>query len=328
MSVDSGIKLAYLRIVIVAQTDIEWPPFKGALLRGSFGKILRGMVCLRSGEICKECVIKFTCPYSYLFESPSRSGSGWSASYDPHPFIIEPPLDDQQVYEAGTAASMGLILVGKAVEYLPYFLLAFEEMGRRGIGRRRGKFIVKEVAARQEHEESIIYNISSGRLSEQIPLVELQTTDSVEDVGDIQSVAIRLLTPTRLQSGGGIIRAVEFETLIRALLRRYSWLSAIYCGETPQLPYERLLEIARRQVKLVDSDLHWRHYERYSFRQQRKQNLGGLLGAMRYEGCVAPFAWLLRLGEYLHIGKGTVFGNGMYRIELEKQKDGKGEALV
>jgi len=41
-----------------------------------------------------------------------------------------------------------------------------------------------------------------------------------------------------------------------------------------------LLDIARRQVRLVGPDLHYHHYERYSFQQQWKQNLGGLMGEL------------------------------------------------
>ena len=35
---------------------------------------------------------------------------------------------------------------------------------------------------------------------------------------------------------------------------------------------------------------------------------------VEFEGELGPFMPLLRLGEYLHVGKATAFGQGWYRI--------------
>jgi hypothetical protein len=61
----------------------------------------------------------------------------------PHPFIIEPPLEKKQVYDAGDEIIFNLILIGQAAEYLPYFIYGFEEMGEKGIGKGRGRFKLK-----------------------------------------------------------------------------------------------------------------------------------------------------------------------------------------
>jgi len=101
--------------------------------------------------------------------------------------------------------------------------------------------------------------------------------------------------------------------LLRALLRRYSWLSTLYCDELPELPYSELLRTAA-EIKLVASNLTWCDLERYSYRQNKTLKLGGLMGEVVFEGYLVPYLSLLKLGEYLHIGKGTAFGLGKYRL--------------
>ncbi len=43
-------------------------------------------------------------------------------------------------------------------------------------------------------------------------------------------------------------------------------------------------------------------------------SLGGVTGTISYEGDLAEFRTLLKLGEYVHVGKGTSFGLGKYEI--------------
>ena len=56
----------------------------------------------------------------------------------PHPFVIDPPLETRRFYGVGDLLSLGLTLIGRAIEYLSYFIYAFEPMGtNRGIGKGR-----------------------------------------------------------------------------------------------------------------------------------------------------------------------------------------------
>ncbi len=43
-------------------------------------------------------------------------------------------------------------------------------------------------------------------------------------------------------------------------------------------------------------------------------SLGGVTGTISYEGDITDFVLLLRLGEYMHVGKGTSFGLGKYEV--------------
>ena len=46
--------------------------------------------------------------------------------------------------------------------------------------------------------------------------------------------------------------------------------------------------------------------------------LGGIVGKASFSGNIKEFLPLLKIGELVHIGKGTSFGLGKYEIEYEK----------
>jgi len=60
--------------------------------------------------------------------------------------------------------------------------------------------------------------------------------------------------------------------------------------------------------------LRWYEWERYSGRQETRIKMGGFVGDITFEGFIEPFMPLIKTGELLHVGKGTAFGLGKYRI--------------
>ena len=67
------------------------------------------------------------------------------------------------------------------------------------------------------------------------------------------------------------------------------------------------------EVRIKDSRLRWYDWERYSSRKGRMK-LGGLMGSISYEGNLDKFLPLLKIGEYIHVGKAVTFGLGRYRV--------------
>lgn len=319
MSHQAGFKLAHLLFHCVAEGRIELPAFKGSFFRGAFGKTLRSTVCLQRKEDCGTCLFKAKCPYSLLFESPSLDGDSstkWQANYEPHPFVLEPPDDEKESYAPGDTFVLGFTLFGAAVTCLPYFILAVEQMGKAGISRARGRFRLDRVVAENLDGARTIYANETRSLLGSYSLLTLGAINAAFEGVDARSIEITFMTPARLQQNGRLTDRLDFEVFLRALLRRYSWLSSLYCGAIPPLPYRDLLEQARAGVVVNKSNITWCDYERYSFRQQTRLKIGGVKGSVTFEGELAPLLSLIKLGEYLHIGKGTAFGLGKYVMTM------------
>jgi hypothetical protein len=77
--------------------------------------------------------------------------------------------------------------------------------------------------------------------------------------------------------------------------------------------YRGLIEEATN-VKLVKDETRWEEWARYSTRQGRRMEWGGITGEATYEGGLAPFWPFLVFGQWTHVGKGCTFGLGQYRL--------------
>ncbi len=283
------------------------------------------MCVVRHGE-CDRCLVRQQCPYQYVFETPPPADTEMLRKYPaaPHPFVIEAPLDGRRKFAVGDSLEFGLTLIGRGIDYLPYFIVAFEELGRTtGLGWSRGRFRLAEVRGESPNGGPDpwvrIYSGDQRRLRDDF---RVRTSSDILDPHDHEhehdhehgSVTIRFLTPTRLKFDGNLTSDLEFHILIRNLLRRLSALSYFLCGHRLDLDFRGLVERAKT-VKAVAKDLRWVEWERYSARQDTTMLMGGFVGTARFEGDLAECLPLLRLGEWVHVGKGTVFGLGLYELK-------------
>jgi len=154
-----------------AEDEIHLPAYKGSAFRGGFGAAFRKVVCALRRTECGACLLRLRCPYAYIFETfPDRQTEVLRAGTHekaPHPFVIEPPLEQTRVYEPGQSLSFNLILIGRGNDYLPYFVYAFEELGKMGIGRGRGRYRLERIEINNEQ----IYEASLRRRNS--PIVKL-----------------------------------------------------------------------------------------------------------------------------------------------------------
>lgn len=302
-----------LNLTLKALSSIVLPDYAGSALRGGFGHALKKTACTMRNKACAGCLLRRGCAYSYVFETPPPEDSAILRKYKsaPHPFVIEPPLEEKRNYDAGESFAVSLVLMGRALEYLPYIILAFEELGNTGLGKGRGRYELTGVSA----GDMVIYKGKGKPLEDDLKPVLLKDALAAE-YQDTREAEIFLLTPTRIVVDEDLVVDLEFHHLVRSLLRRISTISYFHYGERLALDFKGLIERAGR-VETVRRDTAWDDWERYSTRQDTTMKLGGLKGKALFRGELKEFMPFLRVGEMIHVGKNTSFGLGKYRMEAK-----------
>lgn len=314
----SEFRVAKYQIMLRAgEKGLHLPPYKGSTLRGGFGHVFHRICCSQREEKCGLCLLAQSCPYAQIFEPAPPPGSEVLKNYSdiPRPFVIEPPLETKTHYQPGETLTFGLILIGQAIAYLPYFILAFKELGNIGLGKGRLPFDLAEVLTVDLiHGSAVpIYDPQSNRV--QPVKSEISGAKLVMGEWTGHQLCLAFLTMTRLKFEHTLVTGIPFHVLIRNLLRRISTLYYFYHGQkAADMDYKGLIAAAE-EIRTVSSKLQLVDWERYSNRQDVRMNMGGLVGEALYEGEWKTFEMLLRLGEVIHVGKGCVFGLGKYEIK-------------
>lgn len=318
---------AHFTFHLVARERLELPEYKGSTFRGGLGHALKQVWCHRpGGRICGKCQNERFCAYSYIFETPKSFGlpTGMHAPNLPHPFVLLPPLgeyppsgQEQRIIETGESFSFQLALFGSAIHLVESFVVAFERLGEIGIGKKQGKFRLAKVS---NSDGSLVYAMGEGLPSGEEPLSsgEVVVRNYEEFVAAAQSwegdlLTLRFLTPTHLLHHGRLAEPT-FEIFLRRLLGRASELAKIHGGQPWDLDYRGIIDSAVAAVRLVNKQLQWQDWERYSNRKEQRMKFRGFVGTVTYQGELKPLLPLIMLGQYLHIGNKTSFGMGKYEI--------------
>jgi len=313
------IVLSSYRFILSLQEELTLPSYLGSTLRGGFGGAFRRICCLTREAECKECILKEKCPYAYIFctAPPSYAEVLKNLSSIPRPYILEPPPPSKRkIYEKGSQLAFNLTLIGKAREYLPYFIVCFKEFGNWGIGKKKGKFWLESILARNlfNGEERIIYSCKDEMVKNFSWQVSLE--DAFHYSRDFSGNKLRLhfTTPTRLKFEESYQGTPEFHILMRALLRRLSSLAVFHCGVKLDVDYKNIIAKAQK-IRLIDNHTRWVDWERYSSRQRCSMKFGGIIGEAEYEGDnISLFLPYIIFGEFIHLGKNTTFGLGRYEV--------------
>jgi len=317
----SYLSLAKYKFILQAEEMLTLPSFKGSIFRGGFGSVFRKIICVNKKKDCSHCLLKDECIYSYIFETPVPTESTYinknKISTIPHPFIIEPPLEKKERYEPGETLSFNLILIGKAISYLSYFIFTFEKLGEVGLGRERAHYkLLKVESFKNPSQRELIYNSQTQTLKKIDTQIDISQIFSFQQL-TTGSITINFLTPVRIKYQGSYTSYPAFHIISRSLLRRLSYLLYFHCGRELNIDYKEIIEKAKK-IETLKATIHWIDWERYSSRQHQTMKLGGFVGKVSYKGEMERFLPFLKAGEYIHLGKATVFGLGKYEI-MERQ---------
>ncbi|HOT75839.1 MAG TPA: CRISPR system precrRNA processing endoribonuclease RAMP protein Cas6 [Candidatus Wallbacteria bacterium] len=319
-------KIEYTKFLfeIEAGERIRLNPFFENTLRGMIGAQLHKLCCSNTLEKCASCPDMHGCLYSYLYNTPAKADSDYLSKYNalPHPYVFYFPRN-RLIFEKGDTIIFYLTLFGRALNYLSYYVHAVSNLCKAGIGRNRAPLKLKCVeAVYSETLREKIYTVEEPFLnsfkrltldleSALIPVM-LKTQDS--ETAKNKDIKLNFNTAFRIKENEKLVSEIEFSTIIKNLLRRFSNIAHFHCGQNANIDFKTIIAKAA-VVAALKKDVNWIEYERFSARQNAKMKIGGIIGDITFKSAEA---WkdLLKIGETIHIGKNTSFGFGNYNIEV------------
>ncbi len=207
-------------------------------------------------------------------------------------------------------------MIGQGNSYLPYFIAVFRELGRAGLGKTRGRYRLTAIEAQLPFNGATeaIYNADDELIRVPDLIVTAETILTHAAALPADQIALNFLTPARIKHKGKWMRqGPPFQALIQNLLGRISSLSVFHCGQAFEADFRGLIDRAA-EINIVNSNTRWQDWSRHSSRQHKHIKMGGLTGQITYQGNLRDYLPILALGELIHVGKGTVFGNGQYSL--------------
>lgn len=274
----------------VTETIIFPPGFIGIHLRNSLGNALKNSISserfteIWNKKISEEEQIKL------------RIGKD-----SPRGYIIEPQLTNQRRFDEDDILKFKLVLVGWLDNYINDFIHGVAKLGSTfWLGREKGlgcgKFKINNI-------ENLTPTL---QLNEDMPN------------GKIPQLILNFATPTRIEkekTNEPLLlkneNKLEFVLLYFNLIRRIELLQLLFCnGEDFKFTKEK--EEIAKEVKVHSSNTIFIPLD--DNRNNKPKKLGGFIGEVIYKGDLSTFVNEIRIGEYLHIGGGCVYGLGKYEI--------------
>jgi hypothetical protein len=320
----AGLDFCRVRFNLQLERPYRFRGFLGATLHSVLAMNLKALVCPAARRArCEECSSSDNCVFSYVILSPRpRQGH---LHYDnqnyPHPYVLEPPLANAT--EEDGRLSFNLVLVGRGKDYLPMFVRSFERI-RLGQGRVEARLAtiddtlkpgdtIRDSRANLGYVPASLF-VSGRGFVRPLTVMRYENIRAQTEHETRERLTLNLLTPTSIRRHNEQVHALDFDVLVRALVRRFTNLAEYHCGFRPEVNKETVLDLAA-QVKVEASNLRWASAgERWSMSQGVRHSLDGLKGDITFAGPLEQFLPLIRLGEYLHVGNGTSMGMGRYEV--------------
>lgn len=322
------------------------------VLRGALGLIFRKLVCPTEwmDHPCHPCPMYLSCPYGQLFmPTPPPEASKLRLQQDlPKPYVIEPPGLQPDRPVTTERLPFALILIGNAIDRLPYFITTLECLGHEGLGRDRVPFDIETITSLHPDGNELLF--MRGEPTVRLPSRRITTCDVLRSPSHLtapltipqvdghralsesasRTLKLHFLTPMLLKTGSGVdthgrrIKAYEirerppFGVLARRLRDRLSALCSFFGKPWQDADFAGLGQAADA-VQLVDSHTVWLTRVRRSTRTGDSHEISGFVGQAVYEfpnhDLLATFWPLLKLGEYVHVGKNAPWGHGKILVE-------------
>jgi CRISPR-associated endoribonuclease Cas6 len=248
--------------------------FIGSTIRGAFGVGLKKTVCINPSGECKGCFAGNGCLFYDFFEK------------DTPKYRLKIFLKGEVKFE--------LYLFEEYAEKSPYVISAlFKAFKETGIGKNRQKPCFE-----------IYYNGVSIYNGGKIKNFKNNALEfEIDEIKNRCRVVIH--TPIRVKENGAYVRdKLKVETLLRTIHHKYNKLQNL---PITKLPFTPEYKINSAVFSFVD-------LRRYSNRQKKGMNFGGVTGYIDFEYIDEKSFYMLKVGELIGVGKQTTFGLGNIQI--------------
>lgn len=291
---------------VIAESATQLIPFIYSELR-NFEVHFKKSACLSLQNECPVCTEQGECPYKMIFGQKLSSDPEIVRLHQKPPLPFALYIEERSRDLSTSALSVGLVVIGTAVNYMDYFYPALLGMVETAVcsvlnsDRYLLNFYTLDYqGVRLEVSRDTSFSDGVMLLSGHHILHESVHSDSIR---------ISLKSPMRLLCHGSILHLFDFAAFFRSQMRRCSSLCAYYGAGEMELDYAQLSDLAQN-VAVFDDNI------RYSQPWWSKRlNKAGLTGSAECSGLGVAMSALLTLGSFFNAGKGAAFGSGQYRVE-------------
>ncbi len=313
-------QLHAFRFHFKACDSVYFPPGKsGNIVRGAFGTIFKQIVCIPKCHETRACDLRASCAYARIFEPVAPAGEGPSGLRDwPRPFVFRAAHLDGRIIEPGRPFHFDVHLFDMKDPPLVYFVLAFAQLAKDGIGPRRGRAVLSRVESLDASGRAAV-QLYNGQtfLATDLPA---PITLALDGCGEQASrVLVRFLTPTELKHGQVLAAKPEFHILLGRIRDRISTLRALYGTGPLDIDFAAVGERAAK-VAMTACHIDYTDVERKSARTGERHPLGGFVGEAEYEGELGEFMPWLRAAPWVGVGRQTVWGKGVIEVSTKPQR--------
>lgn len=329
-ALDFPLTAQHIRFVCETTTPLDLGgAHAGMWLRGALGNVMSRAHCDGDRLLPDHAA---SCPICWLLageNSAEKSGN------DRRCYTLVPTHDQREVLGAGQRFEFGLSLFGLGQRSLPYFLLAVPEIGVEGVGRGRGKFSLCSAIATNPITGDRQIVLAEGDPTMRMPTLTLTHADVlgeanclIDDVvseraNEDQALRLRLhfRTPTRLVHDGRLVKVPDFGIFFRRLLRQMDDLAGQFCIDNWRRSFDNMTRLHQTadSVRMVDARVRWLDLNSHSSRKSASSPIGGFVGSAEYLAPASTWRvlmpWIL-WGTVTQVGRNTVKGDGLYRLEL------------
>ena len=257
-------------------------------IRGIWGRNLKKIFCLQRNIECNEC--EFTnCNYLELFEKHTNVGT------DYRPYIIYQEKNSKYI-------QINFTFFGEIIHQYENIILPIIQLNDKDYffkGQKK-KIFIHHI---KDSHNKLIY--IDNEIQDNPRISSILISNNYE-----KDILIKFESPLRMKYNSNLMRDFNKEAFVKNLYRRVSFMYKHYNNKQERLNdyNNNLLDFS------YSANLRWYEKHRNSLRQKQKMSIGGLIGDIIFKDISQELYQLLQIGEVIHIGKQSSFGNGKYKI--------------